>query len=135
MREKVERLHAIWNTGDLGAISEVYSDDFIGHMPKGWERSEFCGHEGVRDAILRVRNAFSGWREDIQELLIDGDKAVTRYISTGTHTGPFIGLEATGRSVKIDEISIYRFDGDLIAEQWCLTDDLKLAQQLGLIEG
>ncbi len=102
--------------------------------PKGWERSEFSGHAGVRDAIFRIRNAFSEWREDIQELLIDGDKAVTRYVSTGMHTGSFIGLEATGRWVKIDEISIYRFDGDLVAEQWCLTDDLTLAQQLGRFE-
>ncbi len=32
IREKVERLHAIWNTGDLGVISEVYSEDFVAHM-------------------------------------------------------------------------------------------------------
>jgi steroid delta-isomerase-like uncharacterized protein len=133
IREKVCALHEIWNKGDLSAIPDVYADSFIAHMPKGWERSEFRGHSGVVDAILRIRNAFPDWREVVQDLLIDGSRAVTRYVSTGTHTGPFIGLPATGRRVEIGEISIYRFGGGLVVEQWCLTDDLTLAKQLGLI--
>lgn len=134
VHEKVCRLHEIWNTGDLSTIPEVYAESFVAHMPKGWERNEFRGHSGVEDAILRIRNAFPNWREDVQDLLIDGSRAVTRYVSTGTNTGPFIGLPATGRQVEIEEISIYRFESGLVVEQWCLTDDLALAKQLGLIK-
>ncbi|MEM1298714.1 MAG: ester cyclase [Pseudomonadota bacterium] len=130
----IRDLHALWNAGDLGGIHRVYSEGFVAHMPKGWERSEFKGHAGVRDAILRIRNAFPDWHEDIKDMVIDKQKVVTRYVSTGTHTGPFLGLEPTGRPVMIDEISIYHLERGLVMEQWCLTDDLSLARQLGLIE-
>jgi predicted ester cyclase len=58
---------------------------------------------------------------------------MARYVSTGTRSGPFLGLPASGRAVVIDEMSIYRFNGPPIAKQWCLTDDLTFARQLGLL--
>lgn len=131
MRQTIEALHALWNTGDLSRIPGIYSEAYVGHMPKGWERSEFSGHAGVADAILRIRSAFPDWHERIEDIIVSGDKVVSRYISAGTHHGAFIGLEATGRKISIDEISIYRFESGLVAEQWCLTDDLSLAKQLG----
>lgn len=129
----IRELHNLWNTGNLDEIPQIYSSEFIAHMPKGWEQSEFLGHEGVIEAILRIRNAFPDWHEQIEDIVVDQGKIVTRYTSTGTHTGHFIGLEPTGRTVKIDEISIYHLYGGLVVEQWCLTDDLSLAQQLGLL--
>jgi len=129
----IRELHSLWNTGNLFKIPQIYSSSFIAHMPKGWEQSEFRGHEGVKEAILRIRNAFSDWHEQIEDIIVDQGKVVTRYISTGTHTGNFIGVAPTGRTVKIDEISIYHLDCGLVVEQWCLTDDLSLAQQLGLL--
>lgn len=127
----VERLHLLWNTGDLALVPTIYKHDFVAHMPKGWERSEFVGHAGVKDAILRIRNAFTNWHEVIEDIIVEDDKVVTRYISTGIHTGDFIGLAPTGKSIQIDEMSIYRLENGLVAEQWCLTDDLTLNRQLG----
>lgn len=125
--------HEIWNTGDLSAIPQIYATDFVAHMPKGWERSTFRGHSGVVEAVLWPRIASHDWHETVQDLLIDGPQAVARYVSRGTHSGPFPGLAATGRAIEFDEISIYHFSGGLIVKQWCLTDDLSLARQLGLL--
>ncbi len=130
-RTLIEKLHDLWNKGDLSRIPEIYDEAFIAHMPKGWERSEFVGHDGVRDAIERIRSAFPDWHEKVENMIVERDKVVTRYVSTGTHSGSFIGIPETGRCVSIDEISIYRIAGDRVAEQWCLTDDLTLARQLG----
>ena len=132
--EVIVELHALWNSGDLSKIPQIYSEYFVAHMPKGWKQSEFHGHRGVKGAILRIRSAFADWHEEIEDMVVEQGKVVTRYVSTGTHTGKFIGLEATGCSVKIDEMSIYHIENNLVIEQWCLTDDLSLAQQLGLIE-
>ena len=129
----IVELHDIWNTGDLGRIPQVYSSEFVAHMPKGWEQSEFSGHAGVEQAIYRVRNAFSDWRESVKDMIVTPNKVVTRYVSTGKHTGPFLGLEPTNRPVEIDEISVYHLKNGLVSEQWCLTDDLSMAKQLGLI--
>jgi hypothetical protein len=35
MKKLVERLHSLWNTGEVSAISDLYAPDFIGHFSKG----------------------------------------------------------------------------------------------------
>ena len=127
----IEKLHAIWNSGELAAIPEVYAPDFVGHWSKSWDAPESHGHAGVESAVLRVRSAFPDWHERVVDMIVEADRVVTRYVSTGTHDGPFIGLEATGRRIEIDEISIYRLAAGKVAEQWCLADDLTLMRQLG----
>jgi len=130
MKNLVERLHLLWSTGDLSAIPNLYAADFVGHMPQGGQYSEFKGHSGVREVIEWVRSAFPEWTETVEDIIIEGDKVVTRYSSTGVHKGPFIGLAPTGKHVRINEISIFRLQNGLVAEQWCLTDG-SLARQLG----
>ena len=130
-RRVIERLHALWNTGDLSLIPKIYAPAFVAHMPKGWAQNEFSGHDGVRYLIERVRNAFPDWTETVEDMIAEGDKVVTRYVSTGTHRGPFIGLSPTARTIRIDEMSIFRLERGLVMEQWCLTDDLSFGRQLG----
>ena len=125
----VQRLHYLWNTGDLSLIPEIYAPDFVAHMPKGWDVSEWSGHDGVREAINAIRTAFSEWTETIADMISEDDRVVTRYVSTGRHTGPFIGIAPTGKHIRLDEISIYRLQNGRVAEQWCLTDET-LARQL-----
>jgi predicted ester cyclase len=63
---------------------------------------------------------FSGWTETVEDIIIEGDKAVSRYASTGVHTGYFRGQAPTGERIVVDEVSIFRFEGGLVAEQWCV---------------
>ncbi len=126
----VRELHRIWNQGDIDAIPSVYSKEFIGHWPKGWQTGDSHGHAGIRTAIARIRTAFPDWNEEILDLIVSRDRVVSRYLSTGTHHGDFAGLAPTGRCVKFEEISIYRVTDDRIIEQWCLSDDLLCSNQL-----
>jgi predicted ester cyclase len=132
-QQLVEQLHALGNSGDLAAIPEVYAPDFDAHMPKGWDVSEFRGHEGVRHAVQHIRSAFSDWHETIIDMVIEQDQVVTRYVSRGTHHGPFLGLAPTEKRVEVEEISICRLVWGKVAEQWCLADDVTMARQLGLL--
>lgn len=127
----IERPHHLWNTGDLSLVPKIYAADFIAHMPKGWEVNEFAGHTGVQEAIQTIRAAFSGWRETIEDMIIEDDRVVTRYVSTGVHTGSFAGIAPTSTQIRLDEISIYRLQDGLVAEQWCLTDGTLLRQLHG----
>ncbi|SRR5216683_6284810 len=130
-RALIERLHEIWSTGDVGAIPEVYAADFVAHMPKGWGPSESRdGHDGVRRSIERLRKGFPDWREHIEDIVIEGDKVAVRYYSTGTQLGGFGKRTATGRRLRVDELSIFRVAGGHVAEQWCLNDDLAFDKQL-----
>jgi steroid delta-isomerase-like uncharacterized protein len=127
-------LHDIWNTGDLARVGDVYHPDYVAHWPASSETPERRGLEGVRYGITRIRTAFPDWREEIEDIFGADDKVCVRYVSTGTHQGPFWGLPATGRRVRIQEMSIYRVADERIFEQWCMFDELARLQQLGVSE-
>ena len=131
MKALVEGLHAIWNSGDVAAVPKVYSPKVVVHWSKSEDVAESHGHAGVEAAIRETRGAFPDWHEEVVDMIVEGDRVVTRYVSSGTHGGPYGGVPATGRRVEIDEISIYRIAEGKVAEQWCLADNLALRAQLG----
>ena len=67
-------------------------------------------------------------------MIVEDNKVVTRYLSTGTLLGSYAGIKETGKKVEFDEISIYRIEAGKVIEQWCLSDDLSTLRQLGLLE-
>lgn len=87
----VRRLHEIWNTVSWG-LEDVYATDFVAHFPPTSELAERRGLEGVRKGITRVRTAFPDWHEQIEDLVEEGNRVVSRYTSRGTHRGPFWGV-------------------------------------------
>ncbi len=127
----IDALHAIWCSGNLGAIPDVYASDFVVHWAKSAHDPETRGHEGIRQAIAGLKDSFPDWHERVVDMVIEGDRVVTRYISTGTHLGTFNGIKPTVNRIEIDEMSIYRIEDGKVAEQWCLADDLMLLRQIG----
>jgi predicted ester cyclase len=77
------------------------------------------GHDGIRDAIQEVRHAVTGFTETIQDMIVEGDKVVTRYLVTGVNRQPFRDVSPTGQPIHVEEISIYRVRDGLVVEQWC----------------
>lgn len=128
----VHALHDLWNTGELESIDRVYANDFIAHWPPSSEVPERRGIEGVRFGITRIRTAFPDWHEQVLDIFGSNDRVITRYMSTGTHSGPFWGIPPTGRKIEIQEMSIYRCVDQRIVEQWCICDELARLQQLGV---
>lgn len=100
------------------------------------------GYEGVEPGIESVRRyytafwaAFPDARVTAEDILETGDKVVVRFLMTGTHRGPILGLDATGKSVRLDGMTILRFEDQKCVERWSVTDSLALAVQLGAFPG
>jgi predicted ester cyclase len=53
----------------------------------------------------------------------------------GTHLGPFLGIEPTGREVEIHVIDIVRVADGRIVAHWNCVDRLGLLAQLGALPG
>ena len=130
----VQRLHDLWNTGDLARIPEIFHPDFAGHWPPSSRKPERRGLPDVRAGIVSTRTAFPDWFEKVVDMVAEGDRVATRYISTGTHRGDFWGLAPTGTKVTVHEMSIYRIAEGKIIEQWCSIDELDRLMQLGAVE-
>jgi predicted ester cyclase len=85
-------------------------------------------------AVRGYRAAFRDMRMDVIEVLPSGDRTVARVKVSGTQTGDFMGLPASGRHAEVDLIDIMRFDdAGLVSEHWGVADMLSLLQQLGAI--
>ena len=132
--ELVQTLHEIWNTGKTELIDDVYDPNFVGYWPPSSEVPIRRGIEGIRFGVRRIRTAFPDWHEQVLEVFGTGEKVASRYVSTGTHSGPYWGLEPTGKRIEVQEISIFHCAGGRIIEQWCLIDELARLQQLEVDE-
>jgi predicted ester cyclase len=71
----------------------------------------------------------------IEEQIAEGDKVLSRFEWTGTHDGPFLGVAATHRSVKVWGMVLDRFEGGKIKATRIIMDTLGLMGQLGVIPG
>jgi steroid delta-isomerase-like uncharacterized protein len=129
----MRRFFELVNSGDIDGFIDVLADDFVEHeampgMPPG--------REGTRQLFNMIHAAFPDMKWDPQDILVDGDKAVSRVQFTGTNDGEFMGMPATGKSVSVQIIDIVRFGDDGLAlEHWGVFDMMSMMQQLGAIPG
>jgi predicted ester cyclase len=79
------------------------------------------------------RGAFPDARVTVEDQIAEGDKVVDRWTATGTPTGDLMGVPPTGRRIEVSGITISRFAGGKIVEDWYQGDDLGMMQQLGVI--
>ena len=118
-----------FNEGRLEVVDEVLSPEFEDHdLPPGLPQ----GREGVKALISSVRSAFPDLKNTIVRQIAEGDVVVNHIRVTGTMTGDFMGMEATGTSAAWDAIHIVRLRDGRIAEHWAVQDQLGMLQQLGL---
>ena len=80
-----------------------------------------------------LRSAFTDLRLTVDDQIAEGDKVVTRWTMTGTHTGEFEGVASTGKQVTFTGIFIHRIEGGKLAERWTAASALGVQQQLGVV--
>lgn len=119
----------VWNKGRLGVIPEIVRDSAV-----IWVRGSrgFVTHEEIRQGVAAWRAAFPDLVKRVDDVVAEGDRVATRVTATGTHRGPFFGIPPTGRSIRIDEMSIARCENGLIVEGWLVegTDPSELMELL-----
>jgi steroid delta-isomerase-like uncharacterized protein len=117
-----------WNRGNVAFADEIVAEDLIhDQLPADWPR----GREGFKRLVQTWRTAFPDLHEHLEFVLADGDRAVGRFRLTGTHRGPFYGLEPTGRRVDIQGVDVARIVDGKIVEYFYHEDTFGLFRQLG----
>ena len=89
--------------------------------------------EGGKMYLWGFLNAFPDSRFTIDDMIAEDDRVVTKKTFTGTHSGDFAGIPATGRTVTLQYVDIMRVRDGRIVEHWLSMDQLSFMQQLGLI--
>ena len=118
----------VWNKGNLEAVDELVSGDFVGYGPG---RRITRGLEALRRVVSRMRTAFPDLSFTVEDEIAAGDKVVTRWTGSGTHQGEWQGNASTGNQVSFSGIAIRRIAGGKIAERWVNVDYTGLMRQIG----
>ena len=123
-------IEEIWTGGNLDLIDELYTEGFQCHFEPG---PDWCGRDGVRECVTRVRTTFPDYQERIDELIAEGDRVAFRMTASGVNTGPTPdGGPATGKPMSTLVILIYRIADGRVAEQWEVANLAGILRQLGL---
>ncbi len=129
--ELIKRLHnEVWSEGNIDVLNEICSKDFVDYISDDKIKSL----DSYKNMVTEFRKAFPDWKERIQELIISGDKVVSRYSSSGTHLGVlFNTIQPTGKIVTLNEIAIFYIKEGKISEQRGIFDLYALYKQLGVV--
>ena len=122
----------VWNQGREATIDELVAKHAVG---KGQtiDGSPITGPEPFKAFWNALRSAFSSIHVDIHHVIEQGDLALLQWTITMTHTGEFMGMPATGRTVTATGMSLQRFESGKIVEAWDNWDQLGAFAQLGEI--
>lgn len=89
--------------------------------------------EEMKRMIASFRSAFPDWREEIVELVAEGNTVAGRFKCSGTHRGEFQGEPPTGKRQEVDEVYFLRVEDGKFVDLWGLEDNLNRMRQLGIV--
>jgi steroid delta-isomerase-like uncharacterized protein len=123
-------LNEVYTGGDVAAADEVFSADFVGWDPT-FPGGALRGPEGIRGNVERGHESFENWRFDVEDVIAEGDRVVTRVVMRGRSKARFLGMDPTGQEVEVSGITIHRIADGKIVERWGNWNTIGMLQQLG----
>lgn len=130
-KEIVRRFQEIYNSNELESLREVVAEDVL--TPKIMPGMK-PGLEGAKQVHATTLIGMPDWHTRIDELIAEADKVVARITMTGTHTGDFWGIPATGKRIEFTGMYIARIANGKIVEHWGEEDGVSLLTQLGILK-
>src|SRR6267378_3407857 len=114
--------------GHLDKYAESHAKDFVAHG----DNHEYTLEEDMA-AAKEERKALPDMKVDVNQILAERDLVAVYWIASGTNTQAGMGFPATGKKIKVDGMTIFRFKAGKICEEWSVWDMLSVMRQMGLI--
>ena len=122
----------VQNKKDFGVYDELTDPEFVNlSAPPGVPADA----KGGRVWLSTFAEAYPDSEFAIDDMIGEGDRVVTKKTLSGTHTGEFGGIPATGKRVTLQYVDIMRVRDGRIVEHWASMDQLSWLRQLGVIPG
>ncbi|MDF1553227.1 MAG: ester cyclase [Deferrisomatales bacterium] len=120
--------NSVFNQHDFSVLADHVREDYIQHnplVPQG--RSGFEAF--FRDAFRAVPD----WSYALNNSIAAGDFVWVYGAYSGTHSGEWLGIPASGKAFSFHAVDIFRLEDGRLAEHWDVMDVYGLFQQLGVI--
>ena len=115
----------VWNGNHLDALDAFLAPAYYDYTYEPRNR------EGLERALLLMQTAFPAHETMIEEIVGEGDTVAVCLTLRGTHTGPFRGMPASGKSFAIGGYRFYKLSNGKITSHRGLLDLPSLLQQIG----
>jgi predicted ester cyclase len=87
----------------------------------------------VKRLFTEFYTDFPDWREEIVELVAEGNTVAGRFRCSGTHLGEFLGKAPTGERMDVEEVFFLHVEEGKFVDFWALEYSLNRMRQLGLL--
>jgi len=117
----------VFNAGNLAIVEEIV-DENIAYRETG---RRIDGRDAFKQGLSAYLATFGDPLLTIDDLAAEADRVAFRWTMRGTHVGPLMGVDPTGKEVTFSGIIFLRLASGKIVEWWGHWDALGLMQQLG----
>jgi predicted ester cyclase len=117
------------NRRDVTALKQVWDDDTVERFP-----DRTC--RGVDEIGAYFENAFAAlpdWHMEVVAVAEHGDDVFVHWHLTGTHQGPLLGIEPTGKPIALDGMDHFVVRDAKVVTNFVVFDQMQYARQLGMM--
>jgi steroid delta-isomerase-like uncharacterized protein len=117
----------LWNSWNDGMVDDLLTEDFrfrgsLGQVTHG--RDEWRSYRDM------IRAGSPDFHNEVQDLVTSPSRAAARLRYTGTHLGPLLGVEPSGKSFSYAGAAFFTAEQDRLGEAWVIGDVESLRRQL-----
>jgi steroid delta-isomerase-like uncharacterized protein len=127
----IRGLYDAVNSQNYDAMAAAMADDVVEH-------EELPGLEPNKDGVMQFfkgcHAAIQGFKINVEDVMAEGDKVTVRGVVTGTHTGEFMGIPASGNALSVGLADYFRIEGGQVKEHWGVMDGGAMLMQMGVVQ-
>lgn len=120
----------LWTAHDAGGLADGHAPDSIVESPMF---GHLCGRDAIRESYANLFATFPDWDLHIDDLVIDGQRAVQIFSVNATHTGEFMGLPGTNRRFTIQGVRVFEMGSGCIQREKRMYDFTAMLVQVGVL--
>jgi steroid delta-isomerase-like uncharacterized protein len=117
------------NDRDVTPLRQFWTDDTVEHFPDRTCR----GPDEIGAYFEDAFRAIPDWHMEVVSLVEQGDDVFVQWHLTGTHEGPLLGIEPTGKPLAIDGIDHFVVRDGKVVSNFVVVDQLDYARQIGMM--
>jgi steroid delta-isomerase-like uncharacterized protein len=117
------------NEGKVNVLDTAYAPEIVLHTVP-----EIKGIAGAKAYYANFVTGFSNRKFIVKDMYASGDKVTKYWQFKGTHTGVFMGIPATGKTIDIEGCTIAKMVDGKIVEERDFMDNMSFLTQLGVLK-
>jgi len=131
MQDFIQHRWEAYEDLDAAALAADYAENAVIESPTAGVHT---GPEAAERAFRVIFNAFLDLTTKVDNLIVEGNNAVTVLLLEGTHIGEFLGIPPTGKRFTMPAVFFYQLENGKIVRERRVYDFTGLLVQIGVLK-